>query len=79
MTQVEKQELEALKKMLETDGWRIFHREHAQRVKDLRLTSWDSIKTLEQLHYLRGFIEALESIVNYDRLLEAQEAQIQDT
>lgn len=72
----QEQELEALKKMLETDGWRIFHREHQQRVKDLRLTSWDSIKTLEQLHYLRGFIEALESIVNYDRLLEAQEAFI---
>jgi hypothetical protein len=72
----EAEELDAIKKMLETDGWKIFHREHEQRVKDLRLTSWDSIKTLEQLHYMRGFLAALEGVVGYERLVEAAEANL---
>jgi hypothetical protein len=68
-------ELEALKRMLETDGWGVFHREHSETIKNLRLTSWDSVKTLEQLHYMRGFLDALESVVAYDKLLAAAEQE----
>lgn len=70
----EKQELEALKRLLETDGWQLFHKAQKEQVQALRLTSWDSIKTLEQLHYMRGFLAALEGVVNYQNIVEAGEA-----
>jgi hypothetical protein len=74
----EQEELEALKKMVETDGWRIFHREHSERVAKLRLQSWDSIKTLEELNYMKGFLAALEGVVGYDKILDAAEASLND-
>jgi hypothetical protein len=73
MTEQEEQELTAVKKMLESDGWRVFHREHKQRAEDLRRNSWDSVRTLEQLHYMRGCLDILEQIVKYERLIEAAE------
>lgn len=71
VTDIEKQELEALQNMLETDGWRVFHKAHSEQIKNLRMTSWDSVKTLEQLHYMRGFLAALEGVVAYESLVEA--------
>jgi hypothetical protein len=73
MTELEQLELAAVKKMLESDGWRVFHREHKQRAEDLRHNSWDSVRTLEQLHYMRGCLDILEGIVNYEKLIEAAE------
>lgn len=72
----EQQELEALKKMLETDGWRIFHREHLSRLESLKANSWESIKTLEQLNYMRGELAILTQLVNYDKLLQVAEESL---
>lgn len=70
MTETQQLELEALKRMMETDGWRVFHREHSEQLKNLRLTSWDSIKTQSELDYMKGFLACLHGIVNYEHILD---------
>lgn len=72
----DKAEIADLKSMIETPGWVAFARQHKQRAEDLRLNSWNIIKTTAQLHYLKGFIEALEALANYENILVAAEAQI---
>lgn len=71
----DEEELQELKRMVDSLGWTIFRREQEAAVKDLRLNSWNSVKTTDQLHYMRGFLDALEGIVGYDKLLAAAEQE----
>lgn len=71
----EQEELQELKRMVESTGWTLFRREHENTVKELRMSSWDSVKTTDQLHYMRGFLAALEGVVAYDKLLAAAEQE----
>lgn len=77
MTEQEQQEVQALTKMFESEGWAVFIRSQSNVVENLRRNSWDSVKTLEQLHYMRGFLTALEGVVNYEKIIEAQQQQLQ--
>ncbi len=79
MTEQEQQELAALKKMFESEGWALFIRSQSTVVENLRRNSWDSVKTIEQLNYMKGFLTALEGVVSYEKLIEAQQQTPDDS
>lgn len=74
----EEMEIEALRRMMETDGWTIFIREQRAVIDSLRQNSWDTIKTMEQLSYMKGFLAALEPIANFENKVDAQ-AQLMES
>lgn len=74
MTEQQAVELAAIRKMLESDGWAVFHKQQKGAAESMRMTSWESVKTIEQLNYMKGFLEATEAIVNYENTVDATEA-----
>lgn len=73
MTEAQQAELKALRDMTETLGWTAFVRAHSEQAQNMRVSTIDVCKTPEQLNYQKGFIAALEGIVNYEKLLDGIE------
>lgn len=76
MTEQEKTKIAALREMFETTGWQVFVRDHADTVAQLRMGFLNNVTTMEQLHYLRGWVAAMESIIGSENLLDAQDAAL---
>ena len=76
-SEAQESRIRALREMMSTLGWLIFVREHGETAEDMRRTALDRVRTTDQLHYLRGWVEAVESIVNYEKVVDAAEQQLQ--
>lgn len=72
MTEENKAEFQALEKMFESEGWRIFKRDQQAMLDMFRTNGWSNVKDLNGLWYAKGMMDSLHAIINHDKALEAQ-------
>lgn len=77
ITEHQRQELAALKVMLETDGWKVFIREMMEEHTRLNQFALQRIENEQQLFYCKGVNDVLAKIVNYDKIVEANDRVVQ--
>ncbi len=70
-----KQELSELRKMMESEGWRIYVRHTQEQLDHLRKNGWTAIQNTDQLQFAKGCMQTLENIVNHDKVIEAMLVQ----
>lgn len=83
MTDEQKAELQALEKMFESEGWRIFKRDQQAMLDHFKSAGWESIKDMNGLWYAKGMMASLHAIINHEKSIEAQKeswaAQVEDS
>lgn len=78
LTSDQEHELQALKKMFETEGWAIFKRDQQKLLDHFKTAGWDSIKDMTGLWFAKGMMASLHAIINHERSIEAQETAWRD-
>lgn len=73
MDDLQKQDIKAAKAMMETLGWTVFIRDNKTRMEQLKELVLSSVKTVEELHYAKGVYDTLNTLVNYEQIVLAQE------
>ncbi len=71
-------ELAELAKMFESPGWGIFVREQEQSLAAVKAHGWDRVKTLQDFHELKGWIDAMTAIVHYENRFSPPPAEDTD-
>jgi hypothetical protein len=71
-TESQRQELMALEKMFESEGWRIFKRDQQALLDHFRSFGWDQVKDMNGLWFAKGMMTSLHAMINHDKPIDAQ-------
>jgi IS1 family transposase len=73
LTEHQRQEIAALKTMMDTDGWRVFIREMTNDREILNKNALAQIDSENKLYYYKGVDEILNRVINYDKIVASNE------
>lgn len=72
LTEENKAELQALEKMFESEGWRIFKRDQQALLDHFKTVGWDQVKDMNGLWFAKGMMASLYAIINHENAIAAQ-------